>query len=111
MRLFKQLKRDHRTIGLITIAPIFFIILFGFAFGGEIENIPIVIINKDSDAGIGSSIVDYLQESSRVKVSNSTSEFDDLKPSVDDKIYVGAILIPVNFTYNFLSLFGEDVSI
>ena len=51
-RLFRTLSRDHRTVGLVVVAPALFMVMFGIAFGGEIEHVPIAIINNDSDAEV-----------------------------------------------------------
>ena len=50
IRLWKQLLRDRRTLALVLFAPIFYVVIFGMVFGGEIEGLPIIVINKDSDA-------------------------------------------------------------
>jgi len=128
LRLWRELLRDHRTLGLALFAPIIYIVMFGVAFGGEIENVPIIIVNEDSDAHIvitrngftvydenvsslGIKIVDNLNESSKVDVFDGYDDFDTAKEEVDSKSYICAINIPVNFTYNLASPEGENVSI
>ncbi|MHA1215154.1 MAG: ABC transporter permease [Candidatus Hodarchaeales archaeon] len=127
LRLWRQLSRDPRTLALAIFAPILFVVMFGIAFGGEIENVPIVVINEDSDAdivisffgvpiinksvsAIGDSIVGNLQQSSKVKLTLGTN-FTQAKAEVLNKKYIAAILIPKNFTYNLASPFGENVTI
>ncbi|MFX0087528.1 MAG: ABC transporter permease, partial [Candidatus Hodarchaeota archaeon] len=41
----------------------------------------------------------------------SNDDFDNVKKLVDDKKYIGAILIPENFTYNLASPQGENLSV
>lgn len=123
VRLWKQLLRDRRTLALLTIGPIFYTVIFGMAFGGEIENVPIIVINKDSDAeifippitllevpSIGEKVRTNLEDSSKVTV-RIFNDFDAAKQLVKDKEYIAAILIPKNFTYNLASPSGENVSI
>ena len=123
VRLWKQLLRDRRTLALLTIGPIIYIVIFGMAFGGEIENIPIIVINKDSDAeifippitllevpSIGEKVRTNLEDSPKVIV-RIFNDFDAAKQLVKDKEYIAAILIPENFTYNLASPSGENVSI
>lgn len=123
VRLWRQLLRDHRTLALVTVAPVIYIIIFGMAFGGEIENVPIIVIDNDSDAeifvppitfleipSIGNKVTDNLEESSKVIITIS-NDFVASKQLVKDKEYVAAILIPENFTYNLASPSGENVSI
>ncbi len=140
IRIWKQLLRDRRTAGLALFAPILFIIMFGLAFGGEIEHVPIVIINKDSDAqvliqrtvdveiypfnftttitvfnetvkSIGVEIVNNLQDTSKVNVNDDYDNYENAKDEVDAKRFICAILIPSNFTFNLASPEGDNVSI
>ena len=126
-RLFRTLSRDHRTIGLVLVAPVLFMVMFGVAFGGEIEHVPIAIINQDSDAkvvitygiftvfnetvaSLGDSIVNTLDlEDSRVDVTLLT-DYESAKLEVDQKKYTYALLIPENFTYNLVSPQGANIS-
>jgi ABC-2 type transport system permease protein len=44
---FRQISHDRRTVGMIVIMPILFILLFGFTFAGEPENIRTIVVNED----------------------------------------------------------------
>ena len=44
-RVVRQLKRDRRTIGLITFAPVFLMILFGYALSGEMSGINLGVVD------------------------------------------------------------------
>ncbi|MEJ2276319.1 MAG: hypothetical protein P8Y70_01010 [Candidatus Lokiarchaeota archaeon] len=46
-RVLRQISRDRRTFGMIIIMPIVTILIFGFALGGDIKNIPILVDNED----------------------------------------------------------------
>ena len=130
-RLFQQLRRDHRSLGLVLIAPAVFMVMFGIAFGGEIEHLPILIINNDSDAeviinqtvgiftftvfnetvpSIGDNIVNTLIEDSRVDIT-LPSGYNEARKAVDDKKSFAFLFIPENFTYNLVSPIGEDISL
>ncbi len=136
IRIWKQLLRDRRTAGLALFGPILYIIMFGLAFGGEIENVPIIVVNEDSDAhviikrtvsigifelnvtvfnenvsSLGADVVEILHKSTKVDLNNDTIDFNAAKEHVDTKEYICAILIPENFTYNLASPEGENVSI
>jgi ABC transporter DrrB family efflux protein len=113
-------------------------IMFGVAFGGAIEHLPVIVINADSDAhvvinqtigpfgpfgpfnftvfnesvsSLGDKIVEYLDESSSVDIDTSFDEIELAKQSVDDKKFIAAIMIPEDFTWNLASPFGENLSI
>jgi ABC-2 type transport system permease protein len=45
LRVVRQLKRDRRTIGLITFAPIVLMMLFGYALSGEMSGIQLGIVD------------------------------------------------------------------
>lgn len=130
-RLFLQLRRDHRSLGLVLIAPAVFMIMFGIAFGGEIEHLPVLIINNDSDAhviinqtvgiftftvfnetvpSIGDNIVNELINDSRVDITFQ-SDYTEAKSDVDKKKYSCILFIPENFTYNLVSPLGDNVTL
>ncbi len=133
LRLWKQLLRDRRTLGLLLFAPIIYIIVFGIAFGGEIEHEPIIVINEDSDtqimriellpgppyinttfqdvSSLGAKIVESLNNSVKVDVTISSLKYSDTKELVNEKQYKCAIWIPTNFTYNLASFSGQNLSI
>jgi len=45
LRVVRQLKRDRRTIGLITFAPIVLMILFGYALSGDMSGIALGLVD------------------------------------------------------------------
>lgn len=49
---FRQLSHDRRTVGMIVMMPILFIILFGFTFAGEPENIRTMLVDADEGAEV-----------------------------------------------------------
>lgn len=65
-RVVRQLKRDRRTIGLITFLPIFLMILFGYALSGEMS-------------GINLGIVDYCGQDDLTEHLASVDDFDLLR--------------------------------
>ncbi len=135
-RLFRTLVRERRTIGLVLVAPVLFMVMYGIAFGGAIEHVPIAIVNLDSDAevvitqtitvgifevnitvfnetvlALGDAITDTLHvDDTSVDVTMYT-DFEEAKRSVENKEYTCALLIPENFTYNLVSPRGENISL
>jgi len=78
-RVLKQISRDRRTLGMMIIMPAVIMLIFGFALGGEVKNIPILIDNQDTgfstafdsisvNLHAGEQIVSFLQADSRVRV-------------------------------------------
>lgn len=52
LRVIRQLKRDRRTIGLITLAPIFLMVLFGYALSGEMSGIKLGVVDGGGHPGL-----------------------------------------------------------
>jgi len=43
-----RIARDRRTLFLIVLLPLFFVLLYGNSFSGSFRNLPIVIVNQDN---------------------------------------------------------------
>jgi len=107
-RVLKQIARDRRTLGMMIAMPAIIMLIFGFALGGEVKNVPIAIDNQDngynvaygSDANptiyFGSNITTALIKDNRVKVTQCG--FDYGKRGVDNGSCYAAVLIPANFS-------------
>ncbi len=53
LRVFRGFKHDKRSIGLMVIAPLVAMSVFGIAFGGEVTNIDVIIVNDDAGTLVG----------------------------------------------------------
>lgn len=107
-RVLRQISRDRRTFGMIIIMPIVTILIFGFALGGDIKNIPILVDNEDKGYttivppgvnvtfSFGTNITNALKSDDRVHY--NTGNFFDNKKNVDNGLYYAAIYIPANFS-------------
>lgn len=47
-KVLRSLRHDPRSIALMLFAPILAMTIFGFAFGSEIENVPVTVVNEDA---------------------------------------------------------------
>jgi len=47
-RVFIDLKNDKRSLALIIIAPLFSMAVFGLAFSGNVEDIGVIVVNRDT---------------------------------------------------------------
>jgi ABC-2 type transport system permease protein len=56
---FLTLRHDHRTLGLMLVAPVMAMLVFGFAFGSEPKHVPVVVVNEDQGA-LAQKLVDKL---------------------------------------------------
>ena len=96
LRMFKQIKRDKRTLGLMIIAPILVTLLFSWAFSGEITNVPIIIYNGDAGLREKASdvIIEVLRDNSNMNITlNDTDAFNKL-----GKDYHAVIFLSENLT-------------
>ena len=124
----KELVRDRRGLVMILIFPMFFMIVFGFAFGGMgEENKPhnLAVVNNDEGAtlpltseklNLGDNFTQVLKDveyqDSDVKIFNITEtsqeEADEL---LKDRKVDAAVIIPANFSESILtSLNGVNSS-
>ena len=107
-RVLKQIGRDRRTLGMMIAMPAIIMLIFGFALGGEVKNIPIAVDNRDngytvtensdlnSTVYFGGNLTTSLLADDRVKVTQCT--FKSGACAVDNGSYYAAILIPSNFS-------------
>jgi ABC-2 type transport system permease protein len=107
-RVLKQISRDRRTFGMMIAMPAIIMLIFGFALGGEVKNVPIVMDNRDSGYTVmqsadvnstvyfGGNITAALLNDDRVKVTQCG--FDSGVCGVDNGTCYAAILIPANFS-------------
>jgi ABC-2 type transport system permease protein len=88
LRVVRQLKRDKRTIGLITFAPIFLMVLFGYALSGEMSGIKLGLVDFGGQAGLRS----YLESVQDFDIMHLGSESDAEKQIVEGRLH-GAVIL------------------
>ena len=117
-RVLKQISRDRRTLGMMIAMPAVIMLIFGFALGGQVKHVPILIDNQDIGFSIGvtpstsfhfgDSIVSSLEQDDRVKV--TIGSVDDGISGVDNGTCYAAISIPSNFSQSlFLSQTSQSL--
>lgn len=87
-RVVRQLKRDRRTIGLITFAPVFLMILFGYALSGEMSGINLGVV----DLGGQDALRVHLQAVDDFDLLHLGSESDAERLIVEGRLH-GAVVI------------------
>jgi len=119
-RVLAQIRRDRRTLAMLLFMPAVIMLIFGFALGGQVSNVPIVVDNQDSGysgtfgtAGVslhvGSQILASLQTDGAVSV--TTGNYTAGKANVDSGTCFAAILIPSNFSQTvFMRAQGRNVT-
>jgi ABC-2 type transport system permease protein len=109
----RSLRHDRRTAGFIFMVPFMMILVFGYTFGGDVENISVYIVNLDEGFGNRSlawEIIDELNESKTLDIIEIyTAEDDSLHPvdlttqKVRNAEVWAAIVFEKNFTKDALS--------
>ncbi|NLH21410.1 MAG: ABC transporter permease [Methanothrix sp.] len=90
LRVVRQLKRDRRTIGLITFLPIFLMVLFGYALSGEMSGINLGLV----ESGGHNSQMSYLEGVKDFNLIHLGSESDAEKQILDGKLKGAVIDLP-----------------
>jgi ABC-2 type transport system permease protein len=107
-RVLKQIGRDRRTLGMMIAMPAIIMLIFGFALGGEVKNVPITIDNQDNGYTVtqnsdlnktvyfGGNLTTALLADDRVKVIQCP--FESGVSGVNNGSSYAAILVPANFS-------------
>jgi ABC-2 type transport system permease protein len=111
-RTMNQFRRDRRTLGLLIVVPIAIMLIFGLAFSGEVNNVPIILDNQDVEymsINFGLNFSEALQADNSVDITDGDyTEGIDL---VERGRFYATVLIPENFSENIVRMFmGDDVS-
>ncbi len=123
---FKELVRDRRGLFFILLFPIFFMMIFGFAFGGMGEgNTPhnIAIVNYDQgtinstsgeNVNYGNNLITALQdanyENSNVKLFNITTTTDSqAKDLLRQRTVDAELIIPADFSNSVSALINNTI--
>ena len=110
-RVFRDLVNDKRALALIFAAPVVSMLLFGFAFGSDVKDVPVIIVNQDNGAFIRS--LNATQNVPRTIIANLDREALNVEYAkdpneairdVENGKAVGAIIFPSNFTKNVYSI-------
>lgn len=115
-RVFRDLVNDKRALALIFAAPVVSMLLFGFTFGSEVKDVPVIIVNQDNGAFIRS--LNATQNVPRTIIANLDREALNVEYAkdpneairdVENGKAVGAIIFPSNFTKNVYSIAQGDL--
>ncbi len=90
LRVIRQLKRDRRTIVLITVAPIVLMILFGYALSGEMSGISLGLVNEGGHDALKS----YLEGTNDFNILYLGSESDAEKLISEGRLQGAVVLRP-----------------
>lgn len=114
-KLFWSLKHDRRSLALIIIAPIMAMFIFGLAFSGEVEDVEVIIVNKDIGADMSpnttikfSEIVIENIDPDKLIISYE-SDIADAVDKVEEGDANSVIIFPENFTKDLVAFSQGDM--
>jgi ABC transporter DrrB family efflux protein len=127
-RVLKQFRHDKRTMAFILIMPLVLIIVFGYTFGGDVEDVHVIVVNQDEEASlivpdpfsgniteIRLTIGDYIEEdldTDTLEIENG-DDYEAAKKEVKESQFFdktwAAIYIPKEFTSTFSSYIARKV--
>lgn len=107
-RVLTQIGRDRRTVGFLLIFPLVFVFLFGFAFGGEVNNVKTAYINDDlpiTGLRFSEDLLTRLDADDRVILTNVTGtlSFEQAEAAVRSGRYSAVIYFEPDLTKNLLT--------
>lgn len=104
MRILRGLRRDPRSLAPMLVGPIIMMAVFGFAFGGEVRDVPLVVVNEDR-GDFGGQVIAQLDRAV-VRVSSAPS-LAEARAMVDRGEARGALHLPPGFTADSTPIPGE----
>ena len=94
-KVFLTLKHDRRSLALMLVAPVFAMLVLGYALGGETKSVRTVIVNED-EGGLAAEIIAQLD---RDALSLTVSDdIEEARRLVREGERTAALIFPRNFT-------------
>ncbi len=105
---FIQLLRDKRMIGMIIVAPILQLVVFGYVATTDINSIPSVVFDRDNTSE-SRAFVSRFENSGYFRVVSRAASFDGVLDALDPGTAKVGISIPDGFASKLLS--GEQADV
>jgi ABC-2 type transport system permease protein len=102
-REMRKWRRNKVQLVSSLLLPVLFLIVVGNAYSGTFSNVPIAVINLDSQTP-GQVYGQVLQNSTALTIVTTNISVQDANTMIDDGKIFGYILIPANFSKSFLPL-------
>jgi len=107
-KVLRSIKHDRRTAGFLILMPLLMVMIFGYAFGGNLEDVKVIIVDMDQGGANGSisqKIISDLSANgvlSITEIVNVESNISDpvgyAREKVSDGDVRAAIVFPENYT-------------
>ncbi|MGZ7095982.1 MAG: ABC transporter permease, partial [Methanobacterium sp.] len=105
-RVFSEIRNDRRTLGLLFVAPIFAMFVFGLAFSGDVQNVHVIVVNHDKGftvpggnfTSLSAKIISNLDQN---KLDITYMDSDELAvQQVEEGKAYAVMIFPAKFTEN-----------
>ncbi|MGH9458786.1 MAG: ABC transporter permease [Thermoanaerobaculia bacterium] len=94
---FRQIFRDPRMRGVIFVAPVLQLFVFGYAVSTDVRNTALFVVDQDRSAA-SRSVVDALTASGYFRVTGRSAAPRDLVAALDRSDAVAGLVIPPSFS-------------
>lgn len=105
---FLQFKRDPKMFALILVAPVFQLIVLGFAVNFDVQNVDTVVIDHDKSE-LSRRYISELQATNYFTVLGNESNYSNLESALDQNSALLGLVIPANFEKNIIR--GEQAKV
>lgn len=107
-RIFRQIRRDRPTLGLMIAAPLLITFLWSFILSGDVTNVPTAVCIQDTplEDSLGATVSSLFEDNENVTVFERlrADAFDDIGGSIQ-----AVLFLPLNFTEGLLK--GGNVTL
>jgi ABC-2 type transport system permease protein len=93
----RQLYRDRRSLGIAILLPIIVMFLFGYAYGGGTQHIPIAIGNLDDSNELSAKLEELILQNNLFEVKKYVYSVDEAMKLIESGEVYGVIIIPNGF--------------
>ena len=105
---FQQLRRDPKMIGINFFAPIFQLIILGYAASLDVRDIPTIVYDMDNSR-TSREFATKFTESGYFSLTRYAGSYADVDRAIDTRDASIAVIIPYNFSDSLLS--GDPVQV
>lgn len=105
---FQQLRRDPKMIAINFFAPIFQLLILGYAASLDVRDIPIIVYDMDNSR-TSREFATKFTESGYFSLSRYAGSYTDVDHAIDTREASIAVIIPYDFSNNLLS--GNQVQL
>lgn len=94
-----SLKRHPQRLVSIIAFPVIMILLFGYGMGGELTDLPVVVVSQ-SNGTLTDITLETIKSTDTFHVTEVTDDIDDAKAQVDNGNVKAAIILPTDYDSN-----------